>query len=118
MDAVVTHTLNDRVSLEELANGWLDPGQPQGHTRLLSQLEDLVHLRRALGVDELDGDTVEDDPDDVWRRQGDVSDPVLQRVRRGEEQPAIEAKDHETGELLVPGIVVQLPEHPRIRSPS
>src|SRR3954447_14282639 len=62
VDAVVTHALDDAVPPEQFANGWLHTGQPHCHTGLLGEVEDLVHLRRSLRVDELDGDAIEHDP--------------------------------------------------------
>ena len=54
---------------EHLAHRRLHPGEPQGHARLLGELEDLAHLRRPLRVDEVDALAVEHDPGDAGRRQ-------------------------------------------------
>ena len=48
----------------------------------------------------------------------DLADPVLEGVRGGEEQAAVQTQDHNTRELLVAGVLVQLPEHLSARLPS
>ena len=100
----------DAVALEHLTDGRLYPGEPQGYARLLGELEDLAHLRGPLGVDEVDSLAVKHDPGDAGCRQCDLPDPVLQGVGGGEEQAAVQPQDDDPGELLVAGMLVQLPE--------
>ena len=100
---VLTDAVEEAVAPEQLADRWLHPGESQGHTGLLGELEDLAHLRRPLRIDEVDALAVEHDPGDVGCGQRHLADPVLEGIRGGEEQAAVETKDHDPRELLVVG---------------
>jgi hypothetical protein len=62
---VVTDAIKDTVPGEQFADGRLEPGEAQGHAGLLCEIEDLAHLGRALGVDEVDPLAIEHDPGDL-----------------------------------------------------
>jgi len=105
VDLVVTDATEDAVALEHLADWGLQPGEPQGYAGLLGEVEDLAHLGRPLGVDEVHSPAIEHDRGAAGRRQRDFPDPVLQGVGSGEEQAAVQAQDRDPGELLVPGVL-------------
>jgi hypothetical protein len=89
---VVTEAIKDTVTCEQFADRRLDPGEAQGHAGLLGEIEDLAHLGRALGVDEVDSLAIEHDPGDLGRGQRDLPDPVLQGIGGGEEQAAVQRR--------------------------
>ena len=77
---VVTDAIKDTVTCEQFTDGRLDPGEAQGHAGLLGEIEDLAHLGRPLGIDEIDSLAIEHDPGDPGCGQRDLPDPVLQGV--------------------------------------
>src|SRR5690242_18099089 len=85
----VANAIEEAVAHQHLANRRLDPGESKGDAGLCGELEDLAHLRRALRVHEVDALEVQHDAGDGRRRQGDLPDPVLERVGGCEEEAAV-----------------------------
>jgi hypothetical protein len=42
---VIADAVQDAVAFEHVTDGWFHAGEPQGHVGLVSELEDLAHLR-------------------------------------------------------------------------
>ena len=77
------------------------------------ELGDLGQLRRPLRVDEADRLEVEHDRVNRWLgRVHDLPDPVVERVRGGEEEPAVMPEHRDPGERLVARVLVEPAEDP------
>ena len=76
----------------------------------LGEVHDLRHLRRALGVDEVDPLAVEHDAGELRRRLDHLAQAVLQGVRGGEEEAAVEPDHGDAGKHFVAGVPVGFTE--------
>ena len=75
------------------------------------ELVDLGQLRRALRVDEVHRLEVEDERAQRWLgRVHELADPVVERLRGGEEEPAVEPQHGDARERLVARVLVELAE--------
>ena len=88
----------------------LDPGESEAHTLGLGQVEDLAQLGRALRIDEADPLKVEHECPERLVAGRDLAHPLVEGLRRGEEQPTVEAEDDDPRERLVGRVQLDVAE--------
>ena len=113
MHVVGADQLDHALALEHLPHDRLHACEAHGDPVGSRQLGDLGQLRRPLRVDEADRLEVEHDRVNRWLgRVHDLPDPVVERVRGGEEEPAVMPEHRDPRERLVARVIVELAEDP------
>src|SRR4051794_33502973 len=97
VDAVDPYELDHSVPLQGCRHRGLHAREPQGDPGIIGEPSDLGHLGRALRVDEVDPLAVEHQRLETARGTDDVAHLVLEGVRGGEEEIAVEPDDGDAG---------------------
>ena len=114
VDVVGADSLDEPVRLEHRAHLRLHAREAQLEARpTRASSVELVQLRRALRVDEVDALEVEHERTQLVPSLGELADAVLERLGGGEEEAAVEPQDVDAREGLVVGVLGEVAEHLR-----